>query len=247
MFIIFTVIQWYLSLFCQTFFHHRYSAHRMFRMSKFWEKVFFIFSFITQGSSYLSPSSYGILHRMHHAYTDTDKDPHSPTFDRIIFTMMWRTRNVYAAIGNNRMEIEPRFTKELPRWKWFDKFAETWWIRTIWITGYVGIYYALDTPWWGYFLLPVNIFTGPLHGAIINWFAHKIGYVNIKQKNTSKNLMVPDVLMLGEGFHNNHHKYPSNPNFGLRWYEIDPVYPEIKLFSWLGIVQLRKRISFART
>jgi len=69
---------WYSSLFFQTFFQHRYAAHRAFEMSKFWEKVFFIFTYIAQGTSYMSPRAYAIMHRMHHAYTDTEMDPHSP-------------------------------------------------------------------------------------------------------------------------------------------------------------------------
>jgi stearoyl-CoA desaturase (delta-9 desaturase) len=48
----------------------------MFTMSKAWEKFFYILSWIFQGSSYLSPRAYGIMHRMHHAYADTEKDPH---------------------------------------------------------------------------------------------------------------------------------------------------------------------------
>lgn len=82
---------------------------------------------------------------------------------------------------------------------------------------------------------------GPVHGAIINWFAHKYGYTNFKLNNTSKNLLPVDFLMLGESYHNNHHKYASSINFGVRWFEIDPVYVVIRLFSFLGIVKLKKR------
>ena len=69
--LIFFACHWYLSLFFQTFFHHRYSAHQMFTMSPKTEKIFIFLSWIFQGSSYLSPYSYGILHRLHHAYADT--------------------------------------------------------------------------------------------------------------------------------------------------------------------------------
>ena len=74
------ISHWYLSLFFQTIFLHRYSAHQMFTMSKFWEKVFFFLTFIFQGSSFLNPRAYAILHRLHHKYSDTEKDPHSPRF-----------------------------------------------------------------------------------------------------------------------------------------------------------------------
>ena len=64
----------------------------------------------------------------------------------------------------------------------------------------------------------------PIHGVIINWYAHIYGYVNFKLKDTSKNLLPFDFLMMGEAYHNNHHKNGSNANFGVRWFEIDPTY-----------------------
>ena len=96
--LIFLVIHWYLSLFCQTFFLHRYAAHAMFKMSPFWEKCFFILSWIAQGSSYLSAYAYGVMHRMHHTFADTEHDPHSPKYDKTLFSMMWRTKGVYTDI-----------------------------------------------------------------------------------------------------------------------------------------------------
>ena len=50
----------------------------MFTMSKGWERFFYLCTYVTQGSSFLSPRGYAILHRMHHAFSDTPKDPHSP-------------------------------------------------------------------------------------------------------------------------------------------------------------------------
>ena len=51
-------------------------------MSKFWEKVFYILSYLSQGYSAFSPNVYGKMHRIHHAYTDTEKDLHSPRQDK---------------------------------------------------------------------------------------------------------------------------------------------------------------------
>ena len=83
-------------------------------MNKGWERFFFIFSYITQGSSYMSPRVYGILHRIHHAYTDTELDPHSPSYDKNVIAMMWRTSVTYVGILRKRTEVEPRFTKNVP-------------------------------------------------------------------------------------------------------------------------------------
>ncbi|MFT7435995.1 MAG: stearoyl-CoA desaturase (delta-9 desaturase), partial [Psychromonas sp.] len=104
----FFVGHWYLSLFSQTFFLHRYSAHKMFRMNKFWEKFFYLFTYITQGSSYLNPRAYAVMHRMHHAFSDTDKDPHSPHHSKNLFTMMWRTKDLYTNLVDYKTKIEDR-------------------------------------------------------------------------------------------------------------------------------------------
>lgn len=230
---------WYLSLFTQTFFHHRYAAHKMFTMPKSWERVFYVLSWIFQGSSYLSPRAYGIMHRMHHAYADTDKDPHSPQFDSNFFTMMWRTRLTYNSIYNRVANIEPRFMKDIPDWKAFDIFASNNITRTAWIVVYVLIYIAFSPPWWLYPLIAIHAVMGPFHGVIINWFAHEIGYRNFNVKDTSKNLMPVDLLMLGEGLHNNHHKHAGRPNFGWKKWEFDPVYPIIWLLAKVRVIKLR--------
>lgn len=239
--IIFFIAHWYLSLFFQTFFHHRYAAHRMFTMSKFWEKVFYIAAFIAQGSSFLSPRAYAILHRMHHAYADTEKDPHSPKYDSNLFTMMWRTKITYSNILNNKTEVEERFTKELPDWDAFEKLTDKWFFRIFWMLAYTVFYVVFATSPWLFLLLPIHFVMGPFHGVIINWFAHKYGYRNFDLKDTSRNLLPVDFLMLGESFHNNHHKYGARANFGVKWFEIDPVYIFIRLFNKLKIIKIRSQ------
>lgn len=229
---------WYLSLFSQTFFHHRYASHGAFRMSRGWEKFFFIFTYITQGSHYMSPRAYAIMHRLHHAHTDTEQDPHSPNFSSNIFSMMWRTKKIYTDIYRGRIEVEEKYTKNLPEWPAFDRWANSLLSRTLWVLAYVAFFIIFaSSPWW-FLLLPVIIAMGAFHGAIINWFAHKFGYKNFILKNTSENLFFIDVLMLGESYHNNHHKYPSSVNFGVRWHEIDPIYPIILLLNKLGVIKL---------
>lgn len=238
--LIFFVSMWYMSLFTQTFFQHRYAAHAAFKMSKFWERFFFIFTYLMQGSSYLCPRSYAVMHRMHHAYTDTEKDPHSPKFSSNIFSMMWRTRNIYVGILKGTLPVESRFTKNLPKWNSFDKWANSTTSKILWILLYISFFIIFASSAWWFLLLPVVITMCAFHGAIINWFAHKYGYINFRLKNTSHNLFSVDVLMLGESYHNNHHKNPSSINFGKRWHEVDPVYPVILLLKWLGIIRVNR-------
>ena len=238
--LIFFLLHWYLSLFCQTFFLHRYAAHGAFKMSRGWEKFFYILTFITQGSSYMSARTYALLHRLHHAYTDTEDDPHSPSFSKNALDLMNQTRKKYADIYNRRMIIEEKFTKNVPDWPAFDRIAHPWITRVLWICLYVAFYVTFATAACQYIFLPISILIGPVHGGIINWFAHKYGHTNFAMNNTSRNLFYIDVLMLGEAYHNNHHKFPSSINFGVKKSEIDPIYFVILLFNRLGIIRLNR-------
>lgn len=238
--VLFFVLHWYLSLFAQTFFLHRYAAHKAFTMSRGWERFFFVFCYITQGSSYLSPWSYGIMHRIHHAYTDTEEDPHSPSFDKNLMAMMWRTKKTYAGILYKQIPVEEKFTKNVPDWRWFDLWANSNLSRLLWVGVYVWFYIVFAPSLWFLLLIPVHAAMGPIHGVIINWFAHKYGDVNHEQDNTSKNLFKVDWLMFGEGYHNNHHKFPSRTNFATHKGEFDFCYPIILLLSKLKVIQMVK-------
>ncbi|WP_337042348.1 acyl-CoA desaturase [Emticicia sp. 17c] len=237
--LVFFVSHWYLSLFSQTFFLHRYAAHKMFTMSKGWEKFFYVFTYISQGSSFLSPKAYGIMHRLHHAYADTEKDPHSPSYSDNLFHMMWKTKKYYNDLLNDRTDIDPKFTKNVPNWMFIEKLGDMWVSRIGWGVLYTLFYIQFATNGWVYLLLPVHYLMGPVHGVIINWFAHKYGYTNFKVNDTARNLLPFDFLMMGEAYHNNHHKLGGRANFGIKWHEFDPTYPIILLLNKVKVIKLK--------
>jgi stearoyl-CoA desaturase (Delta-9 desaturase) len=239
--LVFFVASWYLSLFFQTFFLHRYAAHKSFTMSKFTERVVYVLTWIFQGSNYLSPYGYGVMHRMHHAFADTEDDPHSPKYDVSIWNMMWKTKTIYSDIANKKFIPEKRFTEGVPQWEAFDKFARSWPSRIFWAGVYITIFYLYADAWYLWLLLPVQFLLSPIHGAIINWFAHKYGYRNFEVGDTSRNFLPVDFLMMGESYHNNHHKNGSRANFGgIRWHEIDPTFQVMRLLDTVGIIRLKR-------
>lgn len=154
--------------------------------------------------------------------------------------MMLRTRNIYNGIFKGKIKVEERFTRNLPDWPAFDRWAHSPLSRIVWTLAYITLFVLFASSWWLLLLLPVVVAMGAFHGVIINWFAHKYGYINFRLKNTSQNLFSVDVFMLGESYHNNHHKNPSSINFGKRWHELDPVYPVIRFLAWLRIIKLSK-------
>ena len=101
-----------------------------------------------------------------------------------------------------------------------------------------GLYFisgfaTFATAWWMYLFIPMHIVMGPIHGTIVNWFAHKFGYTNYEVDDTSKNLMPFDIFMLEKVI-----QQPSRQLYGQfarKWYEIDPIYP-IGIMDWVGLM-----------
>ncbi len=236
--LLFIVLHWYLSLFFQSVFHHRYAAHNLFSMSPRWEKVFFVSCFLTQGSSYISARTYGIMHRLHHTFTDTENDPHSPHYSANFFAMMLDTRNSYNDIHIGKVVSGDAYTKNLPVWDSFEKFAHNWVTRVAWGIIYLIIYMQLATHWWMYLFLPLTLAMGAFQGIMINWWAHKFGYRNFSVDNTSKNILPVDLLFWGEAYHNNHHKFPGRPNNAVKWFEIDFGYLSMYVLQKLHVIKM---------
>src|SRR5215510_644217 len=114
--LILLAVHWSLAAFVQSSFHHRYASHRMFSLTPRAERVFHVLAFLVQGPSYLSPRAYAILHREHHAYSDTERDPHAPAFFKNVFSMMLATSKRFSAHVEGRSTPEPRFLGNTPDW-----------------------------------------------------------------------------------------------------------------------------------
>jgi stearoyl-CoA desaturase (delta-9 desaturase) len=233
------IAHWYSSLFFQTVFLHRYASHQMFTMSKSWEKVFFFLTFLTQGSSFLNPRAYAILHRLHHKHSDTEKDPHSPIFSKNIIKMNLDTVKHYEAVRLNKKDYS-KYDFDVPRWPLLEKIGDHWITRITFMGLYTVLYVEFATATWQYALLPIHFVMGPLHGSIVNWCGHRYGYTNDrKTRDNSKNTLPIDILMMGELFQNNHHSRQKNIKFSKRWFEVDPGYAITKFLSKIKILRIK--------
>lgn len=212
----------------------------MFTTSPFWERTFYLMAYAFQGSSFLSPRAYALMHRAHHAYSDTEKDPHSPHFFTDVFQLMKATAITFRDYLQRTRHTERKFEGYYPEWPLLDRIGSSILSRLSFGALYTYFYVVFAAHWWLFLLLPIHFLMGPLHGAIVNWCGHKYGYQNYDNQDKSKNTTPFDFLMLGELFQNNHHRHPNSANFGKKWFEIDPVYPVMKSFHWIGIIKLRK-------
>ena len=232
----FLVLHSLLSVFFQSFFLHRYSAHRMFSLTPFWEKFFYLMTYVTQGSSFLNPRAYAVLHREHHAHSDSPDDPHSPHQYPGFLSMMLGTKARY-----DELVQSDEGAASAPSWKLIDDIGASRVSTVVWGIVYTLFYVAFADHWWMYAFLPVHFLMGPIHGAIVNWCGHLYGYRNFELGDKSRNTLVFDFITLGELFQNNHHKFPSRPNFAGRWFEWDPTYTVMVVMNFLGIIKMPRR------
>ena len=232
---------WLLSVLFQSVFQHRYAAHKMYTMGPRTERVIHFLAWLVQGSSYLNPRGYAILHREHHAFSDTERDPHAPGFHQNALAMMWRTKKKYDDYAHDRVKPDPRFDGDVPQWKLIDvTLGQSWAMRVLFGVAYAAFYFAFATHWWQIaFMLPVHFVMGPVHGAIVNWCGHKYGYQSFDNGDKSRNTLPFDFVTMGELFQNNHHKYGASPNFAARWFELDPGWQVLRLMALARIVTIR--------
>ncbi len=239
--IIFFICHWFLSLFFHSFFLHRYVSHKMYMVSKGWGKAIYLLTWLVQGSSYLVPKAYGVMHRMHHAYSDTEKDPHSPHFFKDVWQMMWHTVLIFRAFNTGKQLPEAQFTTEyLPAWKKLDALGHNIFTRLGFAALYIGFYIIFAPSGWLFLLLPIHFLMGPIQGAIVNWCGHKYGYSNYKNGDHSKNSTPWGIIMMGELFQNNHHHAKNNANFARKWFEFDLTYIIMRGLHRLRIIKLIK-------
>jgi stearoyl-CoA desaturase (Delta-9 desaturase) len=239
----FFFIHWFFSLFFHTFFLHRYASHQMYLTSPFWEKTFYFLTWFFQGSSYLVPRAYAVMHRMHHEYSDTEQDPHSPHFFKDVWQMMLHTRNIYNSFVNNQVAPLEKFTREyLPVWKWMDRIGDSMITRIAWVAFYVGMYVYFAPAWYWYLLIPIHILMGPVQGAVVNWVGHKYGYANFDNGDHSRNSERWGIFLLGELFQNNHHFHPKRAKFAVKRTELDPTYLVMRAMHKMRIIHLQNKV-----
>ncbi len=196
-----------ITLLASTVTYHRLLSHRSWNAPRWYEifgTLLGIFSFT--GSSI----SRTAVHRMHHAYVDTEKDPHSPKHVGRFF--------VYFPIKNNN-KINPRLVSDLLRDP-IHKFVHHWYLAIILLT-FLSLYFLCGI-WWA---ISLSIAPGALCWlsiAILNIAGHSVNGYPIDNGLVS-------WLTFGEGNHKYHHDHPNDPNIGQG--SFDPGYAVIKLLK----------------
>jgi len=205
---------------------HRTLTHRSLRL---WKPLEYVA--VTCGTLALQgpPIDWVTTHRIHHAHTDTDLDPHDANAGFSWSHFLWMVMpNPNVVTGDQRRRYVPDLIDD-PYYRFLDRYM-------IWLTvALAAVLFALGgMSWvvWGIFvrLALVYQFTW-----LVNSAAHTIGYRTFKTPDRSTNCWWVALLGWGEGWHNNHHAFPFSARHGLRWYELDVTWLMVKVLAFFRL------------
>jgi len=236
------VLLYAVRMFAITAFYHRYLSHRSYRTSRL---VQFLFAVLGNSSCQRGPLWWASVHRHHHQHSDEEVDAHSPVVHGFWWSHIgWITSTKNFPTDYSRVRDLQKFP-ELVFLNRHDQLVPVVYGALLWLTGWLLERYApgLGTNGaqmfvWGFFISTVVL----LHATFcINSLAHVFGSKRFKTSDDSRNNFLLALLTLGEGWHNNHHRYASAARQGFFWWEIDVSYYLLKVLSWTGLVwDLRK-------
>ncbi len=205
--------------------YHRLLTHRSFKAPKWLEYTLTAFGTMSMQDA---PDKWVATHRIHHAYTETEKDPHStrPGF--------WWAHMGWVILGTAQDHDDAtlkRFIPDLLKDRFHVLLAKFYLVPII-LSGF--LLYALgglELVLWGVF---VRVVVGWHTTWFVNSLAHIFGRRSFETKDDSTNNWFVAVLTFGEGWHNNHHAYPTSARHGLKWYQFDMNWLTIRVFERLG-------------
>jgi len=212
-------------MFAITGFYHRYFSHRSFRTSRVAQ---FVFALIGASAVQRGPLWWAAHHRKHHRHSDTEADVHSPVHHGFWWSHMgWITARAnfptdYDQVPDLATYPELRFLDR------FDILVPVLLAVTLFVLG--GWQWLI----WGFFVSTVVLFHCT---CFINSLARGWGQRRYDTGDASRNNWILALSTFGEGWHNNHHRYPGSARQGFYWWEIDLTYYGLRLLSLLGIVR----------
>lgn len=222
-----------LALLVTSVYLHRSLSHRALRLAPGVITVCRVLTWLLTG---MQPRQWVAVHRKHHAFTDTERDPHSPIilgFARVQFA----NAALYRTVARDPASVA-RYARDLPADRWdralFDHAAlgigigmavlvvVFGWQLALVVAGVHGVYYLLG-------------------GGAINAVGHRWGRRPFDNLATNNQWLA--WLVVGEGLHNNHHAAATSSRLSLAKGEIDPGWWCIQLLVGLRCATLRRTMK----
>ncbi|WP_223789203.1 DesA family fatty acid desaturase [Marinicella meishanensis] len=212
---------------------HREQTHRGIQMHPVLQHFYRFWLWFTTG---MLTKEWVAIHRKHHAYCETEDDPHSPQIHgikKVLFhgvTLYTQERKV--------SETMSKYGQGTPD-DWIERNIYTRFhylgivllaFTNIALFGVIGLLiYAIQMLWIPFFA-----------AGVINGIGHFVGYRNYRTDDSSRNIYRFAFFIFGEELHNNHHAFPSSCKFAHKKGEHDLGWYVIKGLNKLGLCQIKK-------
>jgi stearoyl-CoA desaturase (delta-9 desaturase) len=220
--------------------YHRLFTHRTFKTTRQTRTVLAVLGSMAA----LGPViSWVAIHRRHHERADEPGDMHSPNLHGGTFLgrlrgllhahLTWAIKHEYPNIAHYAPDLleDPAIVRISRSYKW-------WVLSGCVLPGAIGG--VLTMSWqgalagwlWGGC---VRMFVVAQSISALNSILHTFGSRRFTVRDNSRNNPLIGVLTWGEGWHNNHHAFPTSASFALAWYPVDVSYWLIALLQRLGM------------
>jgi stearoyl-CoA desaturase (Delta-9 desaturase) len=205
---------------------HRYFAHRAFQMNRFMR---FVWAFLGTSAMQKGPLWWAGHHVNHHRYADRDGDPHSPLVSGLYYAHIgWFLNDA----KHDRLETSNpvmRDFRQVPEIAWLDRY---FFAPPLLLAAAMFLLGGMSWLVWGFCLPTMTL----AHATFaINTVNHMFGSRRFDTIDESRNNALTAFFAVGEGWHNNHHRYQRAARNGFYWWEFDPTWYVIRLMAAIGL------------
>ena len=232
-YVIATFVMVQITMMAVTLYLHRDQAHRSLDLHPVLRHFFRFWIWATSG---MLTRDWVAVHRKHHAYCETEDDPHSPQIHGIRKVLL-EGAELYQEETKNAETLE-KFGRGTP---------DDWMERNVYRrfkNGGITLMVLADLLLFGVpgiIIIAVQMASMPVFAAgVINGLGHYSGYRNFECDDAATNLFPWAFLIGGEELHNNHHAFPTSAKFSIRRWEFDIGWLYIRIFQALGLAKVRK-------
>jgi stearoyl-CoA desaturase (delta-9 desaturase) len=233
-----------LRMFAVTAFYHRYFSHRAFRTSR---AAQFAFAVLGASAVQRGPLWWASHHRHHHVHADLPADSHSPLQHGFFRSHIgwFLARENFAT----RLQLVPDLAR-FAELRWLDRFDVV--VPALLAAALYGLGQWLERAApglgtsgaqllvWGFCISTVALY----HATFtVNSLAHRFGTRRYATRDDSRNNPWLALLTFGEGWHNNHHHFPSSARQGFYWWEVDLSYYGLRALEAIGVIRDLRTVS----
>ena len=204
---------------------HRLLTHRSFKAPKWLEYVLTILGTMSMQDS---PDKWVATHRIHHKFTEMEGDPHSTNRGFWWAQLGWI---IWGTAQDHDEATMKRYIPDLLKDRGHRLISKYYYVPII-ISAF--ILFAIG----GWTMVVWGVAARVVAGWHATWFVNSLSHIYgqrpYQTSDDSTNNWFVALLSFGEGWHNNHHAFPTSARHGLEWFQLDMNWIAIRILEKLG-------------